>query len=53
MGNSDLILKRQVNNGLAYAIIFAVGVFIVYSMIFYIKAKTEDLYSGYTIVESE
>lgn len=52
MNNDNLLLKREVNNGLAYIIIFAIGLIIVLSMISYIKAKVEDVSNGIVISES-
>lgn len=52
MKDNDLIIKKEVNSGLAYAIIFAVALILVFSMINYIKAKSEDISNGYVISEN-
>ena len=52
MENSENILKKQINNGFAYALLLIIGLIIVFSMISYIKAKVEDISNGYMISES-
>ena len=50
--NNKSILDKELNNGLAYLIIFIVGLIIVLSMITYIKSKVEDFTNGYTISDT-
>ena len=52
MKNDDIILKKEVNSGLAYVILLAIGFIIVFSMVSYIKEKAEDITDGYTISEN-
>ena len=47
--NDKSILNKELNNGVAYIVLFIVGLFIVLSMISYIKFKVEDFTNGYTI----
>lgn len=53
MKNNDMILKKEINNGIAYVVIFVIGLILVLSMITYIKGKVDDISSGNYISESE
>ena len=52
MKDNEIIIKKEVNSGLAYAIIFAIALILAFSMINYIRAKVEDISNGYVISEN-